>query len=347
MDEGDEGGPLSQDTLRGRTGESSVAHWFLLDADRWLLAGVLAAAAFTTFVGLGTVAMPLRAAMESGTPIDTAFQALVAAILTGVTLVVSINQLVLSQELGRLGDQQAWMDEAMEYRRNVEELFGSVGPPDPSQFLQALVQTSSDRAETLREAVADSDDDQLRRRTERLVENVCRNSEEIRSQLETSTFGEFGVLRSGLNYNYSWKIYAVRRLRHEHEDSLEEDELAAFDELIDALTLFGPALEHFKSLYFQWELVHLTRSILYAGLPGVVAATATVLYLDQESLPGTTLGVDNLVWVVSTSATLSLVPFFLLAAYVLRIATISKRTGSLGPFILRRAERTEAIDWEE
>nr|WP_239642054.1 hypothetical protein [Natrinema versiforme] len=52
-------------------------------------------------------------------------------------------------------------------------------------------------------------------------------------------------------------------------------------------------------------------------------------------------------WVVSASATLALVPFFLLAAYVLRIATISKRTGSLGPFILRRAERTDAIDWDE
>ncbi|WP_436344572.1 hypothetical protein [Natronorubrum sp. FCH18a] len=339
--------PFSSDTLRGRTGESGIAHWFLLDANRWILAGLLSVVAFAAFVALGAVAVPLRDAMADGTPVNTAFQALIAAILTGVTLVVSINQLVLSQELGRLGDQQQWMDEAMEYRRGVEDLFGSVGPPDPSQFLQALVKTSSDRAQDLQAAVADSDDDVLRRRTDRLVENVCRNSDEIHSQLETSDFGDFGVLRSGLNYNYSWKIYAVRRLRHEHEDTLDDDEQEAFGDLIDVLTLFGPALEHFKSLYFQWELVHLTRSILYAGLPGVVAATATVLYLDPESVPGTLLGVDNMVWVVSASATVALVPFFLLAAYVLRIATISKRTGSLGPFILRHAERTEAIDWDE
>jgi hypothetical protein len=339
--------PLSTDTLRGRTGESRIAHWILLDANRWLLAGLLSVTTLAALVGLGAVALPLREMMANGSPVDTAFQALIAATLTGVTLVVSINQLVLSQELGRLGDQQAWMNEAMEYRRSVEELFGTVGPPDPSQFLQALVQTSSERAETLQDVVADNADETLRRRTDRLVENVCRNSEEIDSQLETSTFGEFGVLRSGLNYNYSWKIYAVRRLRHEHEDSLADDELEAFDELIDVLRLFGPALEHFKSLYFQWELVHLTRSILYAGLPGVVVATATVLYLELDSVPGTTLGVDNMVWVVSTSTTITLVPFFLLAAYVLRIATISKRTGSLGPFILRQAERTDAIDWEK
>ncbi|QSW99558.1 hypothetical protein [Haloterrigena alkaliphila] len=339
--------PLSSDTLRGRTGENRIAHWLLLDVDRWLLAGILSVATFATFVGLGAIALPFREAVENGTPIDTAFQALIAAILTGVTLVVSINQLVLSQELGRLGDQYTWMDEAMTYRSDAEELFGRVGPPDPAQFLQELVKTSSDRAEALREAVADTDDDALRERAERLVENVCRNSDEIRSQLETSQFGEFGVLRSGLNYNYSWKIYAVRRLRDEHGETLDEEQLAAFDGLIDSLTMFGPALEHFKSLYFQWELVHLTRSILYAGLPGVIAATATVLYLDPELVPGATLGVDNIVWVVSASGTIALLPFFLLAVYVLRIATVSKRTGSLGPFILRRAERTEAIDWDE
>ncbi|MCU4742140.1 hypothetical protein [Natronoglomus mannanivorans] len=338
---------LSSDTLRGRTGESRIAHWILLDANRWLLAGLLSLVVFTTFVGLGAVSPPLRESMESAASVDTAFQALIAAVLTGVTLVVSINQLVLSQELGRLGDQQTWMNEAMAYRQRVEDLFGTVGPPDPSQFLQSLVQTSSDRAEALQEAVTDSDDETLRHRTDRLVENICQNSEEVSSQLETSDFGEFGVLRSGLNYNYSWKIYAVRRLRHEHEDTLGDDERAAFEELIDVLTLFGPALEHFKSLYFQWELVRLTRSILYAGLPGAVAATATVLYLDPGSVPGATLGVDNLVWLVSASATIALVPFCLLGAYVLRIATISKRTGSLGPFILRQAERTGAIDWEE
>jgi hypothetical protein len=285
--------------------------------------------------------------MVSASPVETAFQALIAALITGVTLVVSINQLVLSQEIGQLGDHHTWMDEAMEFRRNVEGLFGTIGPPDPAQFLQALVETSSKRAEALREAVADSDDADLRERTDQLVENVTENSKEIYEQLETADFGEFDVLRAGLNYNYSWKIYAVRRLRHEHEENLEEDDVDAFNELVDILTLFGPALEHFKSLYFQWELVSLTRSILYATMPALLISIATVLYLDPGALPGSTFGIDNMVWLISTSTTLALVPFFLLASYVVRIATIAKRTGALGPFILRRSERTTAIDWEQ
>ncbi|MFC6904584.1 hypothetical protein [Halalkalicoccus tibetensis] len=337
----------SDDTLRGRSGESRIAHWLFLDANRWLIAGLLSAVSFVALVALGAAAPPLREAMASTAPVETAFQALIAALITGVTLVVSINQLVLSQEIGQLGDHHQWMDEAMEFRREVEVLFGTIGPPDPAQFLQALVETSAERAEALREAVSDNDDQELCDRTDQLVENVVKNSEEIYAQLETAEFGEFDVLRSGLNYNYSWKIYAVRRLRDEHGDSLAEEDLEAFDELVAILTLFGPALEHFKSLYFQWELVGLTRSILYAAIPALIGSIATVLYLTPEALPGGTLGVDNMVWVVSASATLSLVPFFLLAVYVVRIATISKRTGALGPFILRRSERTTAIDWEQ
>ncbi|WP_122090331.1 hypothetical protein [Halalkalicoccus subterraneus] len=333
----------STDTLRGRTGESRITLWLFLDANRWLIGGLLSALTFAVLVAFGVAAAPLGGMMESADPVETAFQALIGALITGVTLVVSINQLVLSQEIGQLGDHHQWMNEAMEFRQEVELLFGSIGPPDPAQFLQALVQTSGDRAEALRETVEDNDDEELRARTDRLVEN----SEEIYEQLETAEFGEFSVLRSGLNYNYSWKIYAVRRLRDEHEDSLEEEELDAFDDLVEILMLFGPALEHFKSLYFQWELVNLTRSILYAAIPALLTSLATVLYLGPGSFPGATFGVDDMVWVVSASTTLGLVPFFVLAAYVVRIATVSKRTGALGPFILRTSERTTAIDWEQ
>ncbi|ADJ16048.1 hypothetical protein [Halalkalicoccus jeotgali] len=335
------------DTLRGRTGESRIALWLFLDANRWLIGGLLSVLTFAVLVAFGAAAPPLGEMMGNADPVETAFQALIGSLITGVTLVVSINQLVLSQEIGQLGDHHQWMDEAMEFRQEVELLFGSIGPPDPAQFLQALVQTSADRAEALREAVADNDDEELRARTDRLVGNVVENSEEIYEQLETAEFGEFSVLRSGLNYNYSWKIYAVRRLRDEHADSLEEEDFEAFEDLVEILTLFGPALEHFKSLYFQWELVNLTRSILYAAIPALIVSLGTVLYLDPGSFPGATGGIDDVVWVVSASTALGLVPFFVLAAYVVRIATVSKRTGALGPFILRSSERTTAIDWEQ
>ena len=47
----------------------------------------------------------------------------------------------------------------------------------------------------------------------------------------------------------------------------------------------------------------------------------------------------------SSFPTIAVLPFLVLVAYMLRIATISKRTGTTGPFILREAERLDVFDW--
>ena len=43
----------------------------------------------------------------------------------------------------------------------------------------------------------------------------------------------------------------------------------------------------------------------------------------------------------------SRVKLWLLLSFVLRIATVAKRTLSIGPFILRESARTEDIAWDE
>ena len=68
---------------------------------------------------------------------------------------------------------------------------------------------------------------------------------------------------------------------------------------------------------------------------------------DIETVTGVTLGVDNLLWLVSGAVSLALVPFMLLLSYILRIATVAKRTLAIGPFILRESDRSDDIDWDE
>lgn len=59
------------------------------------------------------------------------------------------------------------------------------------------------------------------------------------------------MLFAALNYNYSWKIFQVERLIHDHDDDLGEPEDQLLNELKSALTMFGPAREHVKTLYFE------------------------------------------------------------------------------------------------
>jgi len=329
------------DTMRGRGSDSHVRIWLLLRANRWLLVAAMAVLLFVALVILGTLdGTPLRSTMRSTDPTDTVFQALITSIITGVTLVVTINQLVLSAELGPLGVQRSRMSNSMGFRADTEDVFDDISPTEPAAFLGALVGASSDRAETLRERIAVADDRALREAVDEYADNLIDHARSVSGQLDDAEFGSYDVIEAALNYNYSWKIFRARQLRRDHSDELSEDQRDAFDELVRVLTFFGPAREHFKTLYFRWELVDLSRAMIYTALPALGGSIAMLLFLDAASFPGATLGIDNVLLLVCLGVTVAVLPFLVLVAYVLRIATIAKRTLAIGPFMLRESDRS-------
>ncbi|SFS68136.1 hypothetical protein [Halostagnicola kamekurae] len=336
------------DTMAERSVDSTWKHTLLLNANRWL---VTASLMLFVFVGLLVVnqlnPVSLRTLIEASDPVETLFQALVTALITGVTLVVSINSLVLSQELGAVADQRERLEGSMEFRKNVESSIDSpVSPPEPSSFLQAIVTASSKRAEEFRDAVSDSRDEELVERVENFVDNLTTHADSIRDDLEDAQFGTYSVVKSALDYNYSWKIFRARRIKQTHADSFTDDASDAYDELLESLKLFGIAREHFKTLYFQWELINLSRAMMYVAVPALLVTTSMLLFFDAGTASGTILGIDVLVWIVTAATTIAVTPFLVLIAYILRIATMAKRTLAIGPFILRESGRGEDIDWE-
>jgi hypothetical protein len=238
------------------------------------------------------------------------------------------------------------MDGAMTFRKDVEDVIEEpVSPAQPSAFLRSLVKLTQRHAEALSDAVEDIEDETLSDQVTTFAENLKRNADAVQSSLDGSQFGEFDVIFSALNYNYSWKLYAARRIRAENEDVLTEEAHHAFDELSSTLELFGPAREHFKTLYFQWSLIDLSRMMLYASIPALFTAVAGIIYLEPALFPGTVFGVRTLVVVVSTGVAVSLLPFAFLFSYILRIVTVAKRTLSIGPFILRETDWTRDLEW--
>lgn len=321
--------------MRERAEESNWKLWLLTQADRKLVATGLTLTIFLAMFLLGTVdPTPLQHSMEVSDPTETLFQALVTALITGVTLVVTLNQLVLSQELGPIGDQRKRMEKAMKFRKDVEDIIGqTVSPQEPSKFLKKLVDEIKDRAEELSQA--EGLDEELKDEIDQYVEGLRENARQVSEGLEDSQFGTFSLLSSALNFNYSWKITEARRIHNKYSESISEDLDGKFDELEDALELFGPAREHFKTLYFQWELVNLSRTMLYTAVPSLIVASGMILYYDAQAITGTTLGLSNDVLFTSLGLAVSLTPFMILLSYILRIVTVAKRTLSIGPFVLR------------
>ncbi|WP_311171510.1 hypothetical protein [Halobellus ordinarius] len=381
------------DTMQRRGEESTLKLWILLEANRW----AVAAAVLCVFV-LGTLGsaavLPHRVLLESGDPVETLFQALVTATVTSVTLVVSINSLVLSQELGPLGDQRERMEGAMSFRRDVEDELGiDVAAPTPAAFLRELVAAVGERARSL-SAAADADRSDDVERVADYAGDLRRHADSVEAELEGEEFGTFGVLSAALNFNYSWKIYEARKLRALFADGDEptttdgattestttdgatdgttteptttdgatdgttteptttdkstgerdasdtpesrRDLSAALDDVVAVLMLFGPAREHVKTLYFQWELVDLSRAMLYSGVPALLVGTNLLLFHGALSgFLATALGLPHYVWIVAVAAAVTIAPFAVLLSFVLRIGTVAKRTLSIEPLILR------------
>jgi len=355
--------------MQERVSGSSRTFWLLLDANRQLVAAAISVGVFLTLAVVGHLhPTGVQALFGRGDPIETLFQGLLTAIITGVTLVLTLSQLVLSQEQGPVGDQRERMAGAMSFRRDAEEMIEEpVSPAQPSAFLRSLVRLTERHADAVSEAVrgvdargsdgettADEipgdetlDNETLDDQVATFTQNLRRNAETVRRSLDGAQFGEFDVVAAALNYNYSWKLYAARRIRAENADRLTEAAHRAFDDLVDALELFGPAREHFKTLYFQWALVDLSRTMLYASVPALLTAVAGIIYLDPALFPATAFGVRPLVVVVSAGVAVSLLPFAFLFAYILRIVTVAKRTLSIGPFILRETDRSRDLDWSD
>lgn len=334
------------DLLRERASQSRLKLWLLLEADRWLVTAILCGIVFGILLGVGYLYPTAETAIRTSDSVDTLFQGLLTATITGVTLVVTLNQLVLSQELGAVKDQRERMDGAMQFRQDVADVIETpVSPSRPAQFLRALVQVSGEHAEELRESVSDAGDDALKEEVTDFTDSLVENADRVSEGLDGARFGGFDIISSALNFNYSWKIFTGRRIHERYQDTLDESGAVALEQLLDVLQLFGLAREHFKTLYFQWDLINLSRRILAASIPALLVSGGMILFFDGATYNVAIFDVGTLVFVIAAAATIALTPFLILLAYVVRIATVTKHTLSIGPFILRETDDVTEVKW--
>jgi len=329
-------------TMRERANENRVKLWLLLGANRLLVTGLLAALVFGILLAAGMAFLPsFLGEIRNQDLISTIFSTMVSVIITVTTLVVTINQLVISQENGPLGDQHERMSGTMNVREFTGELVGQPVPADPSAFLRLIVEETEDRARTLCDAITAGEDhgDELRAEVDEFTDSIIGNAEEVADQLDGATFGTFDVLFAALNYNYGWKVFQTERIEHEYGDQLTDEAKTVLEELRTTVSMFGPAREHIKTLYFEWALIDLSQLILYLSVPALVVAGFMLLFVDKGSFVGATLGIPHILLVTVTAFTVTALPFLLLVSYIARVTTIAKRTLAIGPFILRESQR--------
>ncbi|SEW02381.1 hypothetical protein [Natrinema salifodinae] len=337
------------DTMVERVHGGRPALWFLVKGNRILVAGAMLAAAYAVLVVLGEFGPGSIAKLFEPDPVFALFTPIIIGIIMGVSLVLTFNQLVLSEELGPLGDQRERMVEAMRFREDVEAAVGrNTSPPEPSVFLRGLVEATGERAEALIVALESEPGmgETARREIREYAEGLAADADRVAGDLEGQQFGQFEVVQSALEYNYSWKIYSGRRVRNRYESTLPAPVAEEFDGLLDILEFFGPAREHFKTLYFRWEIINISRALAYIALPALAVAAYMILVFETGDVAGTTAGIDHGLLVVGLGFAVGVTPFAIFLSYILRIVTVAKWTLAIGPFVLRETDRGNDVEWE-
>lgn len=317
-------------------GTERSSKWRQRDVHRWfLLTGNRNRVAATVVVGFLVVLALLRVAdviaVTNSDPVTRSMSNFIGGNITLITIVISINQLIISREFATPDEVRERIDEMLDYQEEVEEHAhgDEVSPTTPGAFLDFLTDVKRDHAVAFRDAV-DGCSDEVRTDVDQFVTALVGQADRATETIEQDQYGSFDTLLTVMEIDYSQDLQTARRIRKDHGDGLPPTAADELDDLVQLLEDIGVARRYFQTLYMQRELADLSRKLLYTGVPAIGAALVSVWIYGQSI--GPTLRPPFLEAAIFSLAALAFLPIAVLFAYVLRVATVTRRTASTVPF---------------
>lgn len=313
--------------------------WLFLLERRSVIAGLLL---FVVLAVLLLIELLVGGADEQMVPLFYIFSSLIGGNLTLITIVLSINQLVISQHLDSPGGLRSEIQGVNEYRQSVEEsLAEEVAPVTPSDFLDMLLISTQQQVDSADEKLSDVSDEDLADELSEFLDTTRENISHTRHVLERSDVGLFNALSVTLKTNYSQEIFRIREIQSNYDEALSEDLQDLLDELVVRIQQIDVARQYFKTLYLQDELAYLSRILLYVGIPAELVSLSMLLTFAASNQPvfdPTTLAI-----VAPVAVTVAAAPLAVLFAFVLRISVVAQRTAAITPFTTSSQEQEREL----
>lgn len=310
--------------------------WVLLDGSRWAVAAV-------SLVPLTAVLVWMAVAdlldLTNPGPLHFLFSAIVGGNFTLLTVVLSVNQLVLSRQLEDPGETRSRIAEVHDYRDEVETQAGGVAPVLPPEFFVLLLETARRRAQDLGGLVVDTTSESLREDVDGVVEAVTDRIDRTHDLYRQSDAGTVEILVAALETNYAMQIRDARRIKRNHESTLPDPVAERLDDLIESLEHIDVARQYLKTLYIQNELARFSRVLLYVGMPAMFVSIPVLAAFSSS--PGGWVLEPSFLPLIVGSIVVGLLPLAVLFAFVLRIATVSQETIAITPFTTPQQESEE------
>ena len=315
--------------MRDEESRIRIQQWLLLVGDRWMIIGLVTAGVFLGTVLLGVAG--IIGIRQSGFVTDL-FSSLSAGVISFTGIVISINQLVVSRLFDTPETAREQINDVRQFRAGIAEMVPDqeVLPTEPSAFMAVVVEVLFNNVREFRQAAGDIDNAELERIIEEYTKVISEQSAMLNERLHEGQVPLFEILSAMMTDSYSEYVNIARRIQSRYADSLTE---AATEQLVDLRELFVSltvARQYFKVLYLHQVFGKLSRQLVYTGLGSFLTTILVVLVFSTGYAP---LRHEFVVLVfVSLALTITVLPLVVFSAYILRIATVIKRSSAPGPF---------------
>ncbi len=313
-----------------------LMRWILLDGNRYAVSAVLLVLTFMSFLVVGSVwTFEMQRLLTETGAVQSVLTAFMSGIILLVSIVVSINSIILSHDITEISTQEDRIEGTVEFRQEVGRLAETdETPTDPSSFLLMMAGIIKERAGAL-DDVDEDVDEAFESDIGEYVESITETATGLEDSLHRAHGGEFRSLWLGLETDYGPMMNGMRDFASTHQEGISGRE-EQFNELIRLFELFATGQQYFKTLYYNNEIPDLSRTLLIAALPSILITAWAILAIGANMLPSFwILGLPPLLTFIGFTLTIALSPFIILTAYMLRVATVSHRTAAMGPFVLQ------------
>lgn len=307
-----------------------VVRWMFITGNRLRVAAVLS----LLFVVLAALLIEFDLVyVGPGSNLSTALSSgMLSGLLTLLTVALSVNQLILSRLFGSAGTLSDQLEGTLDYRRSVEDIADvAVSPNKPTVFLSFLADTlkqSLDRFQ--REATSTSVDFDSGDDPGAYASAVTDYAEHLSPAGDLDD--AFKVLLLVLGEDYAEHLDTTREFQGRYGDRLPDGAVEALDDVLELLKAIATMRQFFKTLTLQQELAMLSRRLMYTGLPAVlVTYFLSFVYTSASDVP-TAIEPVYMPVVVAVATGVILSPLAVLVASLLRIATVSLYSVSVGTF---------------
>lgn len=314
----------SLDTVQEAHFRRATFRWLLLEGNRLTIVGALLLSIFAAAMLLSTVGI---LSPEPSSPMYFLFSSLIGGNLTLITVVISINQLVLSRELGSPGELYQRIQQTEQYRDAVESTAGrSVSPVTPTEFLRYLHDVMHESTLELEESISVTDADDVRTLTDSLEADI----EGVTSALEGENVDIFDIVAATLKTNHAHQIREIDRLVEQEGETFSSEAVDALTAVRNQLLQVDVARRYFRTVYTEKELAHFSRVVLYVGLPTQCILALMLIVYGSVLKSGLSTEISALY--LPVAVTIGFAPLTVLFSFVLRHAWIAQHNASVAPF---------------